>query len=284
MEDIICGSAAGALGKLIEYPFDTVKVRLQTSSHDMFPDTLSVIKYTVQKEGLITGFYKGVGSPLVGAMMENAVLFVSYNQTYKMLDQNAPSLNELSKIVLSGGAAGSCASFVLTPVELVKCKLQVSNIQNPNNTNTILSTIKDVVKSYGLKGLWKGQSSTFYRECIGGCMWFTTYEVLKTHLASTTEDKKPKTWHSLFSGAMAGIAFNASTFPIDTVKSLVQIDHHMTITRAIKETYAKQRGIQGFYRGLGITLVRAAPANAVVFYAYETFSSMFFSKNLPPTV
>ena len=44
--DIINGSIAGACGKVIEFPFDTVKVRLQTQASNVFPTTWSCIKFT----------------------------------------------------------------------------------------------------------------------------------------------------------------------------------------------------------------------------------------------
>lgn len=269
MEEIIyeltASASAGMLGKLVEFPFDTIKVRLQTDNSGRFKSTMDCIKYTYRNEGFFKGFYKGVGSPMFGAILENAVLFVSYGQTYKLLSDN---LSDLQKIVISGGVAGSFASFVLTPVELVKCKLQVANLKNTVNNHTVLNTISKTLKESGVKGLWKGQSSTFLRESLGGCVWFSTYEISKKFLKNKNKNNESKQWHSLVSGALAGIMFNFSIFPIDTVKSLVQIDHKTTISSAI-ESILSQKGIHGLYNGLGITLIRAAPANAVIFYTFD---------------
>lgn len=269
MEEIIyeltASASAGMLGKLVEFPFDTIKVRLQTDNSGRFKSTMDCIKYTYRNEGFFKGFYKGVGSPMFGAILENAVLFVSYGQTYKLLSDN---LSDLQKIVISGGVAGSFASFVLTPVELVKCKLQVANLKNTVNDHTVLNTISKTLKESGVKGLWKGQSSTFLRESLGGCVWFSTYEISKKFLKNKNKNNESKQWHSLVSGALAGIMFNFSIFPIDTVKSLVQIDHKTTISSAI-ESILSQKGIHGLYNGLGITLIRAAPANAVIFYTFD---------------
>ena len=81
-----------------------------------------------------------------------------------------------------------------------------------------------------------------------------------------------KTWELLVSGASAGLAFNASIFPADTVKSMMQTEH-LGLKTAIKKIFA-EKGLRGFYRGLGITLIRAIPANATVFYVYETLSKL----------
>ncbi|CAL9734094.1 mitochondrial ornithine transporter 1 [Monosporozyma servazzii] len=125
--EIICGSIAGALGKLIDYPFDTIKVRMQTQGINVFPTTWSCIQYTYDNEGILDGFYQGILSPLLGAAFENAILFVSYNQCYNLMSRYT-EWDVIWIILISGAFAGSCASFVLTPVELIKCKLQVSNL------------------------------------------------------------------------------------------------------------------------------------------------------------
>ncbi|XBW36783.1 hypothetical protein QEN19_002360 [Hanseniaspora menglaensis] len=273
MEEVVyelsASATAGMLGKLVEFPFDTVKVRLQTNPNNIFANTWDCIKYTYNYEGITKGFYKGVSSPMLGAILENAVLFVTYGQTYKYLQSHNKNMADLNKIIISGGVAGSFASFVLTPVELVKCKLQVSNLTNINNNNTVLKTISETIRNNGVQGLWKGQSSTFLRESIGGCIWFSTYELSKKKFKNIDTENTSRQWHSLASGALAGIMFNFSIFPVDTIKSLVQIDHSLTVSKALRTVFA-QNGIAGFYKGLGITLARAAPANAVIFYTFDT--------------
>lgn len=278
LRDIINGSIAGAFGKMIEYPFDTIKVRLQTQDSKLFPTTWSCIKYTYKNEGIMRGFFQGIGSPVFGASLENAVLFVSYNQCAGFLEKHT-KMSSLQQIIISGAFAGSCASFVLTPVELVKCKLQVSNLQNTAKGETkptqIIPTVRDVLKERGILGMWQGQSGTFLRESFGGCAWFATYEVMKDYLKSTHKDGSDSyTWELLASGASAGLTYNASIFPVDTLKSMMQTEQ-IGLLDCAKKVFAKS-GISGFYRGLGITLVRAVPANAVVFYTYESLSNMEF--------
>lgn len=289
LTDIAYGSIAGAIGKTIEYPFDTVKVRLQTQGSDIFPSTWSCIKYTYMNEGIRHGFFQGISSPLFGAALENATLFLSYNQCTKLLEKYTNN-SSLTNILISGGFAGSCASFVLTPVELVKCRLQISNIQNKLlNLNTvndaaattatittskkstkIIPTITNVLKENGILGLWQGQSTTFVRELVGGVVWFATYELMKETLRKRNKTKENATWELLASGASAGIAFNATIFPADTVKSIMQTKKQSVSTTVFN--ILRNQGISGFYRGVGITLIRAAPANAAVFYTYETLS------------
>ena len=79
IKDVVCGSIAGIVGKYIEYPFDTVKVRLQSQPHHLplqYTGPLDCFKQSLQRDGFL-GIYRGISAPLVGAAVENACLFFS---------------------------------------------------------------------------------------------------------------------------------------------------------------------------------------------------------------
>ncbi|KAI8922837.1 mitochondrial carrier domain-containing protein [Entophlyctis helioformis] len=139
--DLLFGSISGLVGKLVEYPFDTVKVRLQAeplhintrsagaSWSSLFNGrTLKTIRDMASQEGF-GSFYRGLSAPLVGSMAENSVLFIAYNQvqnSIRSLSGMEPSAPlSMSQLALAGALSGACVSFVLTPVELIKCRLQV---------------------------------------------------------------------------------------------------------------------------------------------------------------
>lgn len=272
--DILYGGIAGAISKFIEHPFDTVKVRLQTQSIELFPTTWSCVRHTYNEEGIFDGFYRGLSSPLVGAFLENAVLFVSFNYA-KHIGNTYTDYSDITKVFVAGAFAGACASFVLTPLELVKCRLQVQSLETcmlETKSASTLITIRSVVKEKGLFGLWQGQIGTFLRESLGGAIWFATYETTKKFLTIMNKDSEIDLWMLFFSGACAGLAFNASIFPIDTIKSTMQTKS-IGVSAAVS-TILTNNGARGLYRGVGITLVKCIPANGVIFYVYETLKSL----------
>jgi hypothetical protein len=68
-------------------------------------------------------------------------------------------------------------------------------------------------------------------------------------------------------------------FPIDTVKSRIQSGVGATGT-SFSSVFSKilaSEGLRGLYAGMGITLARALPSNALIFTVYEQ-SSRFLSK------
>ncbi|KAI5824583.1 mitochondrial carrier [Schizophyllum commune Tattone D] len=142
--DIVLGSVAGMVSELFEYPFDLAKTRLQAQllspTAELMPFTgpMDCLKQTYVEEG-VRGLYRGLTVPLVGAMAETSALFLSYTYIQHTMRQMSSNYNSpLSIAELSAAAAGSgfAASFIITPLELVKCRMQVQLM----NSHTKLRT------------------------------------------------------------------------------------------------------------------------------------------------
>ncbi|KAF9899985.1 hypothetical protein BX616_002748 [Lobosporangium transversale] len=254
LKDLAFGSLAGVAGKFVEFPFDTVKVRLQTQplDHPIFKGPFDCFRQTVRNEGFL-GLYNGLSSPLVGAMLENAVLFVGYRRAQDMLRDlvavpdthgSTPAPLSIPMLCLSGGISGVFASMVLTPVELVKCKLQVQQIGHlytkDSKTGPVpkalhsgpLSVIKQIYTQHGLRGFYLGHFPTFLRETGGGAAWFGSYEAVCRFLITREQLAAPEgkiitqadlqAPHLMFAGALAGMAYNFILFPADCIKSHMQ--------------------------------------------------------------
>jgi len=72
IKSFISGGFGGIACVLVGMPFDTIKVRLQTSTQ--YKGALDCFKQTVAKEG-IRGLYKGMLSPLIGITPVFAISF-----------------------------------------------------------------------------------------------------------------------------------------------------------------------------------------------------------------
>ena len=110
-------------------------------------------------------------------------------------------------------------------------------------------------------------------------MWFTSYELFVRSMllpGQTRSDLHPGV--IIGAGALGGCSYWGVMYPMDTVKSAMQIAQAPTAggskssPPSFLATLAliyRTGGIRGLYSGLLPTLVRAAPANAAVFYVYE---------------
>ncbi|KAK6338203.1 hypothetical protein TWF730_002277 [Orbilia blumenaviensis] len=324
LKDIAYGSFAGMVGKFIEYPFDTVKVRLQTQTH--FKGPIDCFTQGLKNDG-ITGLYRGIAPPLVGAAAENAGLFFSYTISQNVLRKSLYPLYDpdqklpMPALVTCGAIAGAFCSLILTPIELIKCKMQVQAVhapadhsvspkstsatatptQNRSYTTATLTTtalpkpryagpitlVTEVIKAHGILGMWHGQTGTFLRETGGGAVWFGAYEYVSLafrnlQIAKTGFAKEDNTaGEMMVAGACAGVCYNGVLFPADTIKSRMQTaaiggvgSRPVGFWDTGKDIY-RAGGIHGLYRGCGITVLRAAPASAVIFLVYETLKARF---------
>lgn len=81
-----------------------------------------------------------------------------------------------------------------------------------------------------------------------------------------------KGWQNMVAGAFSGVAYWSAFYPADTVKSRMQSAPadmpKQNFLWWFRHLY-KTNGLRGMYRGWGITVSRAAPSNAVLFFVFE---------------
>ncbi|KAF2403996.1 mitochondrial carrier [Trichodelitschia bisporula] len=284
MKSIAFGSIAGCVGKFIEYPFDTVKVRLQSQPDGQplrYTGPVDCFRQSWRAEG-VTGLYRGISAPLVGAAVETSSLFFSYRVIQDFaLATWAPASGELSLPALAacGALSGAFTSLLLTPIELVKCKMQVPS---PSGKPGPLAIIAAVYRHQGIIGFWHGQLGTLIRETGGSAAWFGSYEGVKLGFRKVTHHGPADTpmYQQMVAGAVAGMAYNLLFYPADTIKSRMQTEDVSTGGRrrgfgAAARVLWQQHGVKGMYRGCGITVGRAAPSSAFIFTVYEALMKYF---------
>jgi solute carrier family 25 (mitochondrial carnitine/acylcarnitine transporter), member 20/29 len=86
----------------------------------------------------------------------------------------------------------------------------------------------------------------------------------------------------MFAGGLGGIAFWLFVYPIDVIKSRLQVqrrghEQYGGILDCYNQIRAKE-GLHGLYKGFAPCLARAFPANAVAFLAYENAMTLLQSQ------
>lgn len=75
---------------------------------------------TISGEGF-KGFFKGMGPPLFTVPLINSIIFASYEFCKRTLNVKNEKDFTFNQALLSGMFAGAVNSFVVAPIELVKC-------------------------------------------------------------------------------------------------------------------------------------------------------------------
>lgn len=295
LKDIVYGSTAGIVGKFIEYPFDTVKVRLQSQPDGLplrYSGPLDCFKQSFRQDGF-AGLYRGISAPLVGAAVETSSLFFSYRLAQEAVQATLLPTSDplpLSALIACGAASGAFTSLLLTPIELVKCKMQVPTIDTRTGIPRLPragAIIASVYAHHGPLGFWHGQLGTLIRETGGSAAWFGSYEAVKAASRrvrgiSSPEESIPVS-DQMLAGAAAGMSYNFIFYPADTIKSRMQTEEvGIAGAGATRRTFWstgqalwKQHGLRGLYRGCGITVARSAPSSAFIFTIYEALRKTF---------
>ncbi|KAJ4163837.1 hypothetical protein LMH87_005541 [Akanthomyces muscarius] len=297
-EGILYGSIAGIVGKYIEYPFDTVKVRLQSQSDHLplrYKGPLDCFRQSLHADGFL-GLYRGISAPLVGAAAETSSLFIFESLGREGLYATGLASREtplsLPALYTTGAFAGALASFVLTPIELVKCKIQVPGGASSAGLKP-LAVVRDIFRHDGLRGFWHGQMGTLIRESGGSAAWFGAKETVTAifytratkKVSSATERERILAtplplWQQAIAGASAGVSYNFLFFPADTIKSRMQTSPLGTAGEkpsfwAEGSAVWRQSGVRGLYRGCGITCLRSAPSSAFIFMVFDGLKRHF---------
>ena len=234
-----------------------------------------------EREGF-RALFKGMSLPLAGTVLETATLFLTNGYLKRSLSEIGhirPGDNlPMPYVLLAGAGTGFVVSFVLTPIELVKCRLQIaSDASNPSNPAVpytgAVDCLRRSVREEGLAVLYRGHTGTILREVPGTACWFGAYEVFLRAMTppGVPRDSLPS-WVIVVAGALGGMSYWTVMYPADTVKSVMQTTAVGSGSSSFFATFVslyRSVGLRGLYVGLSPTCVRAAPSNAVIFLGYE---------------
>eukprot|EP00903_Cladosiphon_okamuranus_P014032 g13049.t1 len=312
--DFGAGWISGAVSIALTQPLDSVLVRVQagsTSKSNTGSKSCSSLSAVAAMEGLASSggtraFWRGAGPMLCSVPAQNALLFAGYGAGLGWCSTEGSSASHgppsLWHVFAGGCAGGFAQSFIMSPVELVKVRLQLADgavLSAAGTTPTVtapaggnggageaFALAAGVVRSFGLSGLLStGLGATMGRDVLPHGVWFATYEWCKQEF-SRREGVKASDNGALSVGAQLASGGIAATtawivgYPFDVIKTRIQGVRIEEASRrsgvlATARQMAKVDGAGVFYRGFGLKLARAVPMSMIGFFAYELAAKQF---------
>jgi solute carrier family 25 carnitine/acylcarnitine transporter 20/29 len=278
---LVSGAVSGVVGVSTTFPLELIRVRLQTQDARLeYRGFWDCLRKTVRGEG-VRGLYKGMAAPLFGATLTKTVDFGLFGFFRSLFDD---------RLMLAGACSASVASLVLTPIDRAKIILQIQRTAaeraraegravtvGAEERQKLYRGPADVWRDQGLRGMWRGQLITFYRELTYGCLYFPLFEALKARAGSArgTQQQQQLPFPVLMAcGAMTGAAVWVAIFPLDVVKSRVQANRGPAISMvAVAHEHWRREGVRGFWKGLSAAIVRSVPAHGIVLATYSFLKS-----------
>ena len=285
----VCGACAGAVMTLTGHPFDTTKVRMQTSGG--YTSTLHCVRLTVQREGALA-LYKGLTPALLTMVPTGAIRFSVQNRFNAWLagwlgEPHRDGFGHLPlrvRVAAEGGGGAVCGlvlPFVLTPMELIKCRRQVLQ----DNAASNWQIARDVFREHGLRGLYTGHTLTVLRSTVANAAMFASYEFFRGLVygpAARAADAR-HFWLDSVAGVLSGWTALIVCYPFDVVKSRVQVTlgapsaASPSAAKGIGSALAELWRERAMYRGISAMLVRAVPVHVVYLPTYSFLMARFGS-------
>jgi solute carrier family 25 oxoglutarate transporter 11 len=169
--------------------------------------------------------------------------------------------------VAIGGASGVISTAVIMPIDTFKVQIQVQSealgLAGQGGQVGYLRLAQRIIRDRGLASLYGGLSSALARQLFYTSARLGSYSILKARLASESGPASffARVGLSILSGCLGAMVGN----PFDVVlvrrqSSLLEGGRREGVVRAVARL-AREEGVAGLWRGLGVTMVRVSLIN-----------------------
>ncbi|RMZ85097.1 hypothetical protein DV738_g76, partial [Chaetothyriales sp. CBS 135597] len=293
---LISGSVAGLVSRFVIAPLDVVKIRLQLQPHSLsdplscdgikgptYKGVFTSMRTIVRQEGL-RSLWKGNIPAELMYLCYGGIQFASYRsltqaqeQARRHIDITLPfRIPDSADSFFAGAGAGAIATTATYPMDLLRTRFAAQGTDKIYNG--LVAACRDIVRDEGLRGFFRGLSAAVGSIVPYMGLFFSSYEVLHKAIGGAT---MPFGSGDAAAGVVASIVAKSATFPLDLIRKRLQIQgptRHRYIHTNVPEYKGvfrglfaiwRKEGVRGWYRGLTVSLVKAAPASAVTMYVYE---------------
>lgn len=264
-----------------------------------YKGTLNTLRTIAQQEGL-RSLWKGNVPAEMLYVAYGAIQFTTYRSTAQILGYlgsqsqtkiqpngqrtRSHALPSAVESFVSGAVAGGVATGATYPLDLLRTRFAAQGIERVYASLT--SGVLDIVRSEGVSGLFRGWTAAVGQVVPYMGLFFSAYESLR--VVNPLVDHLPFGSGDAVAGVMASVVAKTGVFPLDLVRKRLQVQGP-TRTRYVHQNIPEYRGVlsaialilrnqgvRGLYRGLTVSLFKAAPASAITMWTYE--SSLKFLK------
>jgi solute carrier family 25 (mitochondrial thiamine pyrophosphate transporter), member 19 len=268
-----------------------VKIRLQLQSHSLsgtlshadlhgspiYKGTFSTLKNIIANEG-VTALWKGNVPAEVMYICYSAAQFSAYRSTTLALQQifGEDTLPHSVQSFVAGAAAGAAATMATYPLDLLRTRFAAQG--NERVYASLRRALVEIYRDEGPRGFFRGLAPGVGQIVPYMGVFFAVYESLRLRMGALN---MPWGGGDATAGIIASIISKTTVFPLDLVRKRMQVQGptrgryiHKNIpeyrsTLGALRMIARNEGVRGLYRGLTVSLVKAAPGSALTVWTYE---------------
>ncbi|WFD45055.1 hypothetical protein MPSI1_003732 [Malassezia psittaci] len=284
----IAGASAGFVSSIVTCPLDVIKTRLQVGtasrSHSGVRNVAHIVAQIWHDDGL-RGYYRGLVPTMVGYLPTWAIYFVVYDKgknVYARLfhrpnssrDHNTGT-HEFLTHTCSALTAGIVSTVCTSPLWVVKTRTMLQTSKQPIDSRyrNILDAFRKIYSKEGLGGFYKGLLPSLLG-VFHVVVQFPLYEYFKSIAANRQHSDSLSTSSILLCSGGSKMLASIATYPHEVLRTRLQMvpqsdrTQYTGLIRAVKYIYHHE-GPKGFYRGMGVNLIRTVPNSGLTLLTYE---------------
>lgn len=279
-------------------PLDVVKIRLQLQTHSLsdprsqtnlqggptYKGTLPTMRQIVAREG-VCGLWKGNVPAELMYVCYSAIQFTAYRAATLLVQQAAGGPGVLPPSVesfVAGAAAGTAATTATYPLDLLRTRFAAQGHEDRVYAS-LRHAVREIARDEGLRGFFRGLGPAVLQIAPFMGTFFAVYEGLSRSQALAGGRRQiPLGGGDAAAGALAAVAAKTVVFPLDLVRKRIQVQgptrsryvhkniptYDGGVARTLAQI-ARREGVRGLYRGLTVSLLKAAPASTITVWTYE---------------
>lgn len=207
-----------------------------------------------------------------------ATQFSIYRNTTHVLQSLSPQrrVPDAAESFISGAVAGGLATTATYPLDLLRTRFAAQGIERVYTG--LVASVRDIATLEGPTGFYQGLSAAVGQIVPYMGLFFASYETLKIPLSDLS---LPIGSGDALAGVLASVTAKTAVFPLDTIRKRLQVQGptraryvhrniplYSGVLSALRVTIRRE-GVKGLYRGLPVSLIKAAPASAITMWTYE---------------
>ena len=228
---------------------------------------------SVTKEEGVGALFKGLKPALLRqASYQGIKMFLYEPIRDAVLAATTPEGEEdaqpkLWQMILAGGLAGAIGTYLTSPTDLIKIRMQ----SGTGDYDGLVDAFVKIIEASGFLSMWDGWVANVQRSFIVNAAELATYDAFKQLLLKMSLFREGLLVHTIASSG-AGLAAALASTPVDRAKTLLMTN---------KEKYgsvvgclllmAREGGLGGLYQGFFATWMRLGPWAFLFFVCFEQF-------------
>uniref|UniRef100_A0A5B6ZK47 Mitochondrial substrate carrier family protein B-like n=1 Tax=Davidia involucrata TaxID=16924 RepID=A0A5B6ZK47_DAVIN len=181
----IGGGLAGITAASTTYPLDLIRTRLAAQRSAIYYRGIRHALQTICRDEGFLGLYKGLGATLLGVGPSIAISFSVYEALRSYWHSERPNDSSVMVTLACGSLSGIASSTATFPLDLVRRRMQLEGAAGRACVykTGLFGTFGHIIRTEGLRGLYRGILPEYYKVVPGVGIVFMTYETLKKLLS-----------------------------------------------------------------------------------------------------